>query len=1306
MAKTVSDLKIKVGLQGAESFAKLKSAFRGLEKTVGVTDSGIQELRKGLNQFAASSRTTTQSIQGQIEAFKGLRQQAVVGGAVYKQLGNDIDRLTKKLEGLSAETSKMSRRGQSPGFIFGQAPSAEADKFQRQMAAGNELLRKASVTGTDYAETLTTLTARLDSFNRAQARQAVVAKNAATAGLNPIRGQLARQVELPNTMAALRLRVSELTTDLDNLELGTVEYLQTTTNLALAQRALNDALNEGSRAYEAIGRRQEQSLRVQQKLANIQEYYGTVGQRQGGTRPRQGIAPGAGGYRDPRTGAMIARGTVAGRQQIPVPAQVREISGLYQQIGGIGMSGISASIEMMGNSYQKVARDIKAATAASNGSVSSLQAQRSAWASLRLNLNPASKEYREVGKEIERVEKRLNKLNNRVSVGARLRGNLGAAAAGAIFGGPEGLVGGLIAGPGGAAAGASASMLRKSLGDVAAYAAEIKKLQIALQGVTKDQRGYEYSLESARRVTSDFNIPIDQSTRGITRLSAAVLGAGGNVGDAELVFRNVTAAVKATGGSTDDVNSAITAMVQVFSKGKVSAEELSGQLGERLPGAVTLFAKAVYGEGHDAMLLLQKDLKEGKVGLNELMKFAQALGIEYVDLAKKVAASAADAGAKAKVAFDQARLEIGKALLPIGAELQQAIADFLQQNQAEIIAVARALASAFDTLLKVLAFLVKNFEELIAVAAVVGSTAGLIQVTAVVQSLGGIASVTALAMKGLSVSITGVGIAGATLASGGVALLIGGFAALTIGLYNAAFGHRKFAEEVAKGDRPMKEAREELDKLNKSLDDYQERAEKAAKGQGLLRLTQQIRLLKEQIQGLNQAMEEQAYGRRAKGFIGPIPLEGDPDADQARFREYKRTMFPSLTGDEDAGAAGSKKTFMLDEELRLRRELRKQQEEGTKITQLEAEYNLDVYLAKLETEDVNKRQNDIEEARLKLVKAIAGEMDGMYDIYKKQQDMARDFNKELVDRQYQLGIITEQEYNRLVIERERARLKDAYPDLSEGQREQMVELKRREVDPTFAEGLQTQIANLKRELKELTDPVNALVNGATAIGNAFSNSFINVISGSQSAKEALADFFKNVGAYFLDMANQIIAKMIVMALLNTLAKVLPTGGSGVTNGVSDAAYSGDVPLVGDAYKGLLTNAEGGYVMGGFNAFANGGVVSKPTLGLVGEGGEPEFIIPQSKMRSAMKRYSAGARGSGVIPGNGEQGAPTLGGAGVEGGPIDVRYTVERINSVDYVTADQFRTGMSEAAQRGAVQGEQRTLRRLQMSTSTRKRLGM
>jgi hypothetical protein len=60
-------------------------------------------------------------------------------------------------------------------------------------------------------------------------------------------------------------------------------------------------------------------------------------------------------------------------------------------------------------------------------------------------------------------------------------------------------------------------------------------------------------------------------------------------------------------------------------------------------------------------------------------------------------------------------------------------------------------------------------------------------------------------------------------------------------------------------------------------------------------------------------------------------------------------------------------------------------------------------------------------------------------------------------------------------------------------------------------------------------------------------------------------------------------------------------------------------------------ADGAYWSGGFKAFADGGVVTQPTMGLVGEGGEPEYIIPASKMQEAMKRYAEGKRGNSVIP---------------------------------------------------------------------------
>lgn len=55
------------------------------------------------------------------------------------------------------------------------------------------------------------------------------------------------------------------------------------------------------------------------------------------------------------------------------------------------------------------------------------------------------------------------------------------------------------------------------------------------------------------------------------------------------------------------------------------------------------------------------------------------------------------------------------------------------------------------------------------------------------------------------------------------------------------------------------------------------------------------------------------------------------------------------------------------------------------------------------------------------------------------------------------------------------------------------------------------------------------------------------------------------------------------------------------------------------------------------AFAQGGVVTRPTLAMVGEAGR-EYIVPESKMAAASARYLAGARGADVVPTSGGQSA--------------------------------------------------------------------
>lgn len=51
---------------------------------------------------------------------------------------------------------------------------------------------------------------------------------------------------------------------------------------------------------------------------------------------------------------------------------------------------------------------------------------------------------------------------------------------------------------------------------------------------------------------------------------------------------------------------------------------------------------------------------------------------------------------------------------------------------------------------------------------------------------------------------------------------------------------------------------------------------------------------------------------------------------------------------------------------------------------------------------------------------------------------------------------------------------------------------------------------------------------------------------------------------------------------------------------------------------------------GVPRFAEGGVVDRPTLAMVGEGGEREYIIPESKMAGAAAAYLGGARGASIM----------------------------------------------------------------------------
>lgn len=87
-------------------------------------------------------------------------------------------------------------------------------------------------------------------------------------------------------------------------------------------------------------------------------------------------------------------------------------------------------------------------------------------------------------------------------------------------------------------------------------------------------------------------------------------------------------------------------------------------------------------------------------------------------------------------------------------------------------------------------------------------------------------------------------------------------------------------------------------------------------------------------------------------------------------------------------------------------------------------------------------------------------------------------------------------------------------------------------------------------------------------------------------------------------------------------------------------------------------------------FAKGGVVDGPTLAMVGEGGESEYIVPQSKASGFAKNWMAGRRGIGAIPGFAEGGVVNAGGGSSGAGNTTVQVTTGPIlqqEGKNYVT---------------------------------------
>lgn len=162
---------------------------------------------------------------------------------------------------------------------------------------------------------------------------------------------------------------------------------------------------------------------------------------------------------------------------------------------------------------------------------------------------------------------------------------------------------------------------------------ELNSMNIALRTVTNGEADFIKQKQFLTEIAERNGLEIKSLTKTYTQFYIA---AKDKLSGKEIqsIFDKVSKSASLMGLSVEQQEGAFLALQQMMSKGKVQAEELRGQLGERLPGAFGIMAKSM----GVTTAQLDKMLKDGKVIASEVLpKFAEELEKTYgADKVKKI----------------------------------------------------------------------------------------------------------------------------------------------------------------------------------------------------------------------------------------------------------------------------------------------------------------------------------------------------------------------------------------------------------------------------------------------------------------------------------------------------------------------------------------------------------------------------------------------------------------------------------------------------------------------------------------------
>ena len=194
--------------------------------------------------------------------------------------------------------------------------------------------------------------------------------------------------------------------------------------------------------------------------------------------------------------------------------------------------------------------------------------------------------------------------------------------------------------------------------EVIEVAKRFEAMNNAIKFASGSAAEYQKNTQFLADITRKLGIDLESASKGFKTIMASAKPAGISAEETRSIFEGMSTAISAMGLSSQDAEGTFLALGQMLSKGTVQAEELRGQIGERIPGAFNLAAQSMGVTTRE----LNKMLEQGQVVANDFVpKFAKTLQENFSPALKESANSLNAVSSRADNAYKSLQLTFGAA---------------------------------------------------------------------------------------------------------------------------------------------------------------------------------------------------------------------------------------------------------------------------------------------------------------------------------------------------------------------------------------------------------------------------------------------------------------------------------------------------------------------------------------------------------------------------------------------------------------------------------------------------------------------